>query len=265
MITDINLSLGRWPFQRFDIETPRQMAAHLRKHGIGEGWVCAADSVLYPDPDVYDERLFRSLSGTRNLHLVKTVNPTLANWRKSLRAWAGDRGVRAVKVYPNYHQYSLKDSCAGELAAELRRLRLPLMVAMRIEDERSHYPLMKVPGVPCKDVVALARAFPRVPVVALCSYLHEARALTAGSANIHVDTSFIEAMDTLKAAAGAMPARRILFGSHTPFFYTRAETMKLGLANISRRAWSLIARDNAQRIFKASVTGSRRRPTRDRT
>ena len=54
MITDVNLSLGRWPFQCFDIRTPRQLAAHLRKHGIAEGWVSAVDSVLSPDPDVYE-------------------------------------------------------------------------------------------------------------------------------------------------------------------------------------------------------------------
>jgi len=250
MITDVNLSLGQWPFQRFEIETPRQLAAHLRKHGIGEGWVCAVDSVLHPDPDVYDAELFRRLRGIRSLQFVKTVNPTLPNWRDSLRAWVGEKGVRAIKIYPNYHQYSLKDPCARELAAELRRLRLPLLIAMRLEDERGHHPLMKVPGVPWEDVVSLARAFPRVPVVALCAYFREARALTAGSRNLYVDLSFMEAMDTLKMAVGAMPARQILFGSHTPFFYTRAEVMKLSLANVGCRAWRLIARENARRAFR---------------
>jgi len=183
MIVDVNVSLGRWPFQRFAVETPRQLVAHLRKHGIGQAWVAAVESALYPEPDEYDGRLFRRLRSVGGLHFVKTVNPTLANWRSSLAEWADGKGVRAVKVYPNYHQFALGDPCVRELAGELLRRRMTLLVAMRLEDERGQYPLMKVPGVPCGDIAAFARATPRLPVVALSAYLNELWGLTDGADN----------------------------------------------------------------------------------
>ena len=73
MITDCNVSLGRWPFQTFDVRTPAQLARHLKKEGVTSAWVSAIESVLHPDPDDYDEPLFRALRKHPSLHFVKTL------------------------------------------------------------------------------------------------------------------------------------------------------------------------------------------------
>jgi predicted TIM-barrel fold metal-dependent hydrolase len=248
MITDVNASLGHWPFQRFDVRTPHQLAAHLRKHGIGSAWVSAMDSVLHPDPEVHDVLLWNKLRPFRTLRFVKTVNPTLADWRESLDPWIKRRRVRIVKIFPNYHQYSLNDRCARELADRLSNGGIPLLVQMRLEDERGHYPLMKVPGVACPEVVDLAARFPALPVVALCAYRAELPALAAGPRNLCIDLSFVESLDTVKTALTIIPARRLLFGSHTPFLYTRSAVMKLEYASLPKKHRHMIACANALRI-----------------
>jgi len=250
MIVDVNVSLGTWPFQKFALNTPGQLARHLKKEGIAAAWVSAIDSVLYPDPDVYDETLFQKLRRHKSLRFVKTVNPTLANWRESLEHWVRERGIRAVKLFPNYHQYSLKDERVSEMMTAARAHRLVVLVQMRLEDERSHYPLMQVPGVACEEVIRLARAFPRVPFIALCAYFAEAGPVARAGRNLHVDLSFMETVDTLKTALKSIPAGQVLFGSHTPFLNTRSALMKLELARAGRRQLRMISSGNAARLLR---------------
>jgi hypothetical protein len=252
MLIDTNVCLGNWPFQRFDVRTPRRLAAHLKKHGIGEAWVSSIDSVLHPDPDVHDELLWTRLRPLRGLRFVKTVNPTLAGWQERFDPWIRRRRVRIVKIFPNYHQYSLNDGCAKELAGRLSCGGVALLVQMRLEDERGHYPLMKVPGVPCRQVVNLAGRFPGLPVAALCAYRTELPELAAGTRNLHVDLSFVESLDTVKTALQSMPARRLLFGSHTPFLYTRSAVMKLEQAGIGKYERQLIGTGNARSCLTLS-------------
>ena len=250
MIVDVNVSLGRWPFQRLAPATPGRLRHHLAREGIAEAWVSAVESVLHPDPDVTDEPLARRLRGHDGLHFVKTVNPLLAGAAEGLGRWVEAFGLRAVRLVPNYHQVSLADDRARAVMRQARRRRLAVLVQMRIEDERGQYPLMKVPGVPCDEVVRLARAFPRVPIVALCAYFREAAALAAAP-NVHLDLSFMETLDTLASALAAVPARQIVFGSHTPFLCTRSAVLKLTAADIPARARRAIAAGNAARIFRA--------------
>ncbi|HUS47688.1 MAG TPA: amidohydrolase family protein [Phycisphaerae bacterium] len=249
-IIDVNVSLGSWPFQRFDLKTPGQLQRHLRREGIAAAWVSAIDSVLHGDPDVHDELLYAKLLRHDRLHFVKTVHPLLGDWRRSLARWVEEKRIRAVKIFPGYHGYGLGDKRVLEMMAQLRRHRLPLLIQMRLEDERGQHPLMKVAGVPCPEVVRLAKAFPAVPIVALCAYLPEAGTLTKGSPNVHVDLSFMETLDTLKTALTDIPAGQILFGSHTPFLYTRSAVLKLAMANIPSPAVRTIAAGNARRVLK---------------
>ena len=88
-----------------------------------------------------------------------------------------------------------------------------------------------------------------MPIIALCAYLGEARGLTALARNVHVDLSFLETLDAVAAALADIPARQILFGSHTPFLYTRAAVMKLAGAAIPAPDRRAIAAGNARRLL----------------
>ena len=61
MIIDINVSFGNWPFQRFLLDTPQKLARHLKTEGISSALVSSIEAAFYPDPDVYNEILFKKL------------------------------------------------------------------------------------------------------------------------------------------------------------------------------------------------------------
>jgi len=246
---DVNVSLGRWPFQRFLFDAARPLARHLKTCGIRKALVAATESVLYPDPDVYDEKCFEQIREVPGLLPVKTVNPVLATWRTSLCDFADRYELKAIKLYPNYHRYSLDDPMVNELAKTAIKLKLPVMVAVRVEDERQQYPLMQVPGVPLAAIAKFATAHPRARVIALNSYFHEIIA-AEDRRNLYFDIAFAEITDTLRALTEHMPARRLLFGSQTPFLTTKAAAMKVELANIPQAGRERIAEGNAVPLFR---------------
>lgn len=267
MLIDVNCSLGRWPFQEFADLTAGKMERRLADWGISCALVSAVEAVLCPDPHVHNLRLLRRLRRHPGLKPLMVLDPSLGHWRDCLREY-GDLGCGdAVKVYPNYRRCSLDSACMGALMEELARERgKALVIQMRVEDERAQYPLMKVPGTPVAEIVALAKRFPQTPVVCLCPYLPEAVALVEATENVSVDIAFVEHMNTLQTFLKRVPARRVLFGSHTPFLYTEASLMKVRFAEIPAEDLRAVSSGNAQRIFRLGrMAGSRRssRPSKE--
>jgi hypothetical protein len=241
-LIDVNVTLGNWPFQRFAVRTAAQLDAHLRSEGIGEAWVGAMDSVLYPDPDVYDDLLATELRDYPHLKFVKTINPTLSNWRAGL-----DKADFAIRLYPNYHEYRMSDERLMAVLQEVQQRGLIVQLVMRVDDERNQYKLMMVPGVPALDVMAVLQLFPNVRFCVLNAYYGEAADLLGCQSNVHVDTALIERIETLSAfIKRTNEPGRILFGSYTPMLYTRSTIMKLRTAD--PRSQQRIGYENARQL-----------------
>lgn len=248
-LIDTNVSLGHWPWMDFTGLTASVLEARLASHGIEQAWVCAADSILFPDPDVTDDRLVSALSPSSRLMPVKTVNPLLGNWRESLSRALGPLGLRLVKIYPNYHRYSLLGPAVVELAARLSREDVPLLIALRVEDERNQYPLMRASPVPVGEIVSLAATHPRLRVLVLGATAGEIAALTAGAPNVSCDISYAETGNIMDRLLSSTSASRLVFGSHTPFFYTQAAVRKLTAASLHEEVRDAIAVENAKALL----------------
>ena len=133
---------------------------------------------------------------------------------------------------------------------KLIKNKMSLMIQMRVEDERLHHPLCQIPPVPVADIVKFAEKYPSLPVICLCPYFAELVPLTSNTENVYVDISFVETMNIITRVLRDVPAEKILFGSHTPFLYTRAATMKTEYAEIDKKTLKMITETNAKKIFK---------------
>lgn len=254
-LIDVNATLGHWPFQPFAIATAEELDHHLEEAGIGEAWVAALESVLYPDPDIYDALLAQRLAGFSRLVPVKTINPTLSNWQTGL-----DTAVTAIRLYPNYHRYRLNDERLHRVLADVQRRGLIVQMPLRIDDERNQSPLMMVPAVSIEELLPLAHLFPHVSFLVLNAYFNEAVQLLGGPGNLYVDTAFAEHPMTLRALLQhANEPDRVLFGSHTPMLYTRSAILKLDTAE-NDEVRDRIGRANARRLSRnVSPARSQRR------
>jgi uncharacterized protein len=244
MIIDCNVGLGAWPFARFAEDTPAKLDRLLEGAGIGRALVSSAEAILYEEPEECNRALEQKLARYPRLVPVPVASPRV----RSADAILSRPGLTAVKLIPGYHCYSLADERAVALCAKAAERRIPVLVQMRVEDERSHYELLKVPGVPVDDIFALAQKLPELTIVALCPYYAEAVRLGA-LPNVYVDISFVENLDTLGQLCAKVPAAKILFGSHAPWLYPQAAAAKLALGSIGGAERAAIRDGNAARLF----------------
>jgi predicted TIM-barrel fold metal-dependent hydrolase len=112
---------------------------------------------------------------------------------------------------------------------------------------------LNIKGLPVAAVAAFLTRFPQNHVVLSGLYKPEIEALAATHANFSADIAFAEWLRTLEILTKKIPARRLLLGTHTPLFDTRAQVDKLRLAKISKNSATQIGSENAVRLFGLSA------------
>ncbi len=253
-IIDVNAAFGFWPIQRLSTDSLAKLDAKYASVGVGEVWLSAVESILYPEPDTWDDRLFEQLGAYPRFRAVKTVNPLLANWRKS---WADARApLVAIKLFPNYHGYALTDKSVDEVCTEAARENLPVLIQMRVNDERNQPHFLQVRGVSAEEVAALSRRHPDTRMIALCAYTSEITTLAKGGDQLMAELSFLDSIVTLdrelrtqsvlERQTTLLPPQRIVFGSGEAFVHVHAALLKLHHANLPANVTEAIASGNAE-------------------
>jgi predicted TIM-barrel fold metal-dependent hydrolase len=186
----------------------------------------------------------------RALLPVPVINPALANWRADLAAVAADPRVRAVRLLPNYHDYRLNAPAVDVLLAELKRRRLGLILQMQLIDQRHEYHALTIKPVPATDLAALLRRHLDRPVLASGLLRPDLLKLAPRHPNLLADLSFAEWHDTMEHLLAKVPARQLVFASHTPLLITAAARAKLETSTLSAAQRRLIAAANLQRFLR---------------
>jgi len=228
-LVDTSVFCGHWPFRNLPFRSPGELKAHLTARGVKEAWVTSAEALLYPDPMQGNVPLSLAVKGVSFFVPVALLDVTLEGWRKDVRECLEERGFRAFKLTPSYHSYSLSDSRVGDLAECAREAGVPVCIQVRMMDERSHHPLMKVPAVPAAEVAALAKQHPRTRFLA-CGADSGMLKKFADVENVWAELSFVESRNTLVQAIETLGPKRVVFGSHSPLLYFEASSAKLEAA-----------------------------------
>jgi predicted TIM-barrel fold metal-dependent hydrolase len=248
MWIDVHASLGFWPFQVFPDVSPSVLERRFASEGVREAWVSPVEAILAPDPAPWNRRLFGRLKRWSCLRPVGGVNPMLANWRETLAECLAQPGLRAVKVFPSYHGYPADDPALGELADRLAAAGRPLLLQVRVDDERNQHPLLRVAGVDPEAILRLALGHPRARVACLGLALGQVCTLLPKAPNLWADLAFAEAFETLRRLLQDVPAERLLFGSHTPHFELRSAELKVALADVPAAVRRQVGAGNARRL-----------------
>ena len=253
-IVDVNAWLGSWPFQYFQLDTARRLQNHLAAEGVARALVGSPEAAFNPDCMASNRLLLKRLGRGGALRPVLGLDPTKGDWRDIL-SLAKDEGAPAVRLFPNYHYYDLDSTPALAAVEAVAAAGLALFVQMRMEDERTHHILCKIPGVQVAAVSGLARRFPRLPMVAACVYYHEAVELAKQPPNLRIDLAYVETLRTVDSLLKEFPRERVLFGSHTPFLQTRSAVMKLRAPYVPEATQQAIASENAVSLLGGTLGG----------
>ena len=245
---DVNLHYGYWPLDHLPEQSPKEYIAALEKQSIHGGLISGLETVFQRDTEYWNNTHFLRFRDTsENFIPVMTINPVYVNWQEQ----ADQLKPQVVRILPNYHGYSLDRQELQQLCTYCIKHKIVMLLTMRLEDERAQLASSRVPGLETEAVIKIANRYPKLTIIALSAYFHEAIKLVEQTNNIYVETSFIERFPTLTELLKHCPAERIIFGSHSPLFYTDANIRKITGSGLDSKITDKIAGGNAARLLSS--------------
>lgn len=254
---DTNIYLSRWPCRRLPADETDRLADTLRAAGITRAWAGSFDALLHKDIAGVNERLLMECARHPDLFVAfAAVNPMLPDWRDDVARCSAQPAVRGVRLHPNYHGYGLDDPRFVELLVLAAERRLVVQLAVRMEDERTQHPLLRVPAIDLAPLAELLRTKPGVQV----ELLNGGRDLTparlselAECPGVWIEPAMTEGVGGIAALVGRFPFERIVLGSYAPFFYVESALRKLEESELGGEIVARIARRNAESLLAAAA------------
>ena len=257
MVVDVNVSLSRWPFRRLPFDETPRLVAKLRRAGVSQAWAGSFDALLHRDVAAVNARLAAECrSYAEMLVPFGTVNPTLPDWQDDLRRCHAEHKMPGIRLHPNYHGYALDDPAFAELLDLAGERQLIVQLAVRMEDDRTQHPLVRVPDVDPKPLLKLlpARRDLRLVVLnGLRTLGAPAAAELAAAGRVWFDIGMLEGAGGIERLLESVPLERLLFGSHFPFFVHESAVLKLRESELGDFREQAIRFKNAERLRSATA------------
>ena len=256
MIVDVNVNLSRWPFRRLPCDETPELVEKLQRLGVTQAWAGSFDGLLHRDVGGVNARLAEQCGSHGNGLLLAfgSVNPKLPDWQEDLRRCHEDHRMPGIRLHPNYHGYKLDDPLFAKLLSLASQRRMIVQLAARMEDPRTHHPLMPVGDVdlePLADVVATLPNLQLVMLNSLRTVRGDLMERLIASGNVYFELSMLEGVAGIGNLLKNVPADRILFGSHFPFFNIESAIFKMRESELTPNQSRAIWHGNAERILSA--------------
>lgn len=256
-LIDTNVDLLGWPFRTLKYGKTEDLVAKLKSHRVEEAWAGSFEALFHKNIDAVNRRLVEECEPHKGFLIpIGTVNPAWPDWEEDLRRCDEEYGMMGIRLYPSYQNYTLDDPDFSRLVAAAAERGLIVQIAVEMDDERVHHPRVHVPAV---DVTPLAQVLGNAPH-ARVQLLNPFRHVRGGrlttmieDTNVMFDVSNLEGnggIERLIAGnhwflSGSVPADRLLFGTHAPYFPAENAVLKLFESRLTKEQLQQVMRDNA--------------------
>ncbi len=248
---DTNANLSRWPFRRLAGDDPADFVARMRKAGVTQAWVASFDGLLHRDVGGVNARLAVDCKERGGGLLIPfgTVNPKLPDWQEDLRRCHEVYRMPGIRLHPNYHGYTLADPEFAEVLRRAAAAGMIVQLATQMEDDRTQYPLLRIPRVNLAPLPEVVAGVPSLRLVVLNAARDPLRQKIVAAGNVHFDIAMVEGVGGVGVLASEVSPQRVVFGSHFPLFYLQSAALKIKEAGLSASEEKAILEDNARRLL----------------
>ena len=252
-IIDTNINLFQWPFRRLPLDRTILLVKKLRGLGITQVWASSFEGVLNRDLTGVNQRLADECQRFPELVPIGVINPALPGWKQDLSDCIEKHQMPGVRLFPNYHGYTLADSRFAELLSLAAKAKRFVQLAVCLEDTRTQHPLLNVADV---DVTSLPKVLEQIPnaKVQLLNLRPTPAMLQTLStcSGLYFDVARVEGTDGVPKLVESLPAGQVLFGTHAPFLIPEAALIRLHESSLlSSEKLQDVLGNNAQELLKA--------------
>ncbi|RPE05465.1 amidohydrolase [Chitinophaga lutea] len=240
MLIDINAYTGHWPFKRLRGNTCRGVLDRMNEYGTDLSVITNLQGVFYKNTQSANEELYdeiRSQRAFRDRFMpFAVINPIYAGWKDDFKTCTEKLGMKGIRVFPNYHDYTMTEPALIELVKMARDKGIPVALTMRIVDERQRSWMDLATEWSLKDYLPLVQAVPDAKYMLLN--------LSTGVVLTPEEEALVKKADVLFDTSGRHIGHmgnfikrfgndRFAFGTHFPVldYYTgllRIESMREG-------------------------------------
>ncbi len=233
VIVDTNVNLFRWPFRRLPLDRTDALIGKLRSLRIDHAWAGSFEGLLHRDITAVNQRVFDECRQHPELIPIGSINPMLPDWQSDLKVCFRQFKVPAIRLYPNYHGYTLADPVFADLLRRVASAGRLVQLCVAMEDARTQHPLMRVPDVDLSPLADVMTAISEAKVQLLNyrprSSLPNSLAQIPG---LYFDTARVEGTDGVAALLRSVKAERVMFGTHAPFLIPEASLIRVAESNL---------------------------------
>ncbi|HEV2749661.1 MAG TPA: hypothetical protein VGV12_03945 [Gemmatimonadales bacterium] len=238
MRIDVNAFVGAYPFRRVPGASAEGLLRAMDRTGIDAAWVSHLPSLFWREPMEGNLWLYRTASSTERLRPVPAVHPGLAGWEAALGE-AADRGAPAVRCDPHYYGIEAAGKEMRLLVAACGAAKLPLIMAVRLEDGRQRHVNDQAAELAAAQVRSLIRSDEDVRLVITHADRGFVEEVHFGStpeeaARLWWDVSWIwgPPEDQLETLLGTIGVDRFVFGTGQPLRIPESSVAKLDLLDL---------------------------------
>ena len=239
-VVDVATWVGGYPYRHLGDPSADWLVRQMDRLGIARAWVGFLPAAQYRDPASSTPALHAAIkSHAGRLRAVPTIHPGQVHWENDLND-AVQAGAPAIRVYPNYLGI---DAAGGEmrvLAAAAGAAGIPLVLTVRLEDQRQRHPLDQAGELTTAGVRALIRSDSQVKLLvshAERSFIEEVHwGLTpAESSRILWDIAWVwgPPEDHLALLIETMGIERFVLGTGMPLRIPDTPFARLDLLDLS--------------------------------
>lgn len=239
---DTNVHLSRWPFRRLRGDETPELVAMLRRRGVTQAWAGSYDALLHKDIGGVNARLADECRHHAGgfLRPFGSVNLSLPDWEEELRRCHETHRMPGIRLYPNYHGYALDDPAFARLLKGAAERRLLVQVALKMEDERTQHPLVRVPAVNPAPLAKLAADTPGLRLMVLNG---------PRTPGVTVEIAMLEGVAGVARLVADAGAERVCFGSNAPYFVFESALLKLKESALEDGPARAVLHENAERLL----------------
>lgn len=231
---DLNCYCGNWPFFRVRYNTVEKIAQLHKRCAIEGGFISSLEAIFYQDPYEAEVQLAKQLEGTPYMHAM-ILNPKIPAWKDDLSRAVNNLNIRAIRLMPGFHDYELNDPAVDEVCDALRAYKLPLILTLRIRDQRTSW-VFSPRNLPLEEVAAFLDRHKDITTLLACARVKEIsqlKDLFAARENLFADVSgFKDGNYVIETISDQIGSEHLVYGSSAPLLEMQATTIIVDRAKL---------------------------------